>query len=143
MSLEDGLNKQEEGVTEQPENEKIKLTPEEQDEKYLVQPRNKQEQTGSDDFTVNNGLLKVDIGRIVSNRDGLITFEASQVDNSDTATAFKGGLSRDIRYAVFKQGDQVKVQKIFNPKGAEFVQGVRGEEAEAVLKSPTVMKYLS
>ncbi len=103
----------------------------------------KKEQLGPNRFTVKNGTLSVSIDGFFKKEDGFIRFKAAQVDRNDTTTDFKGGFSRDINYAVGKRGDTYWVQKIYNPGGAEFVQDVRGDEAEAVLKSSTVAKYLN
>lgn len=110
------------------------------DEKYSVVKG--QEQVGPDNFVVDEGKLTINIASIKSGKDGIFTFKADQVDRTDTSTAFAGGFSRDIEYAVFKQGSEFKVQKILNPNGASFAQDVRGEEADAVLKSGVVSKYL-
>lgn len=140
MTLENTQNKQEEAVV-----DSVPKPFDPNDEARIAELNKKfekQEQAGSDNFTTKDGLLTVDIDRIESNSNGLITFKASQVDKGDTTTQFKGGLSRDIKYAVFKQGSRFGVQKIFNPGGTEFVQDVRGDEEEFVLRSPTVVKYL-
>ena len=143
MTQENDPNKQEQAVAEstpKPFDPKDEARIAELNAKF----ENKEQQTGPDNFTVENGGLSIGIDSFTSiDKDGLIFFKASQVDRSDTSTSFKGGLSRDIEYAVFKQGDSFHVQKILNPKSSRIVQGVGSEEAESVLRSKTVAKHLN